>query len=285
MATSLLVLDDAFGTGWAATLAQVATVMREPLIFGIGTQTTNQLNGLAYSIGFSTWSELGTTLGFANTQPAKKQFVEIEKAGFLPPKTSEVLAVVNATLAAMEKSFGLILAQVQATSGFEITPENQIRRDEIVDVANITMQRSIQVLNLILLAETKHVNMTSPEWLAAEDALTCAAEIVARREKHFNVARIASWRPNPTAYSYTYLWTAHSQYFWWRDRMQVFRNATGLSPCLMNIQNPLQVAFGEGVWNGIAALLRKLLDKFGAQVFGECLSSPTSEPEYPRDAH
>ena len=29
--------------------------------------------------------------------------------------------------------------------------------------------------------------------------------------------RIAGWRQNPTVYTYGYLWTVHSLFYWWRD--------------------------------------------------------------------
>ena len=229
------------------------------------------------------WSELGTTFHFANSQPAKKQFIEMELP-LLPPKNQDIIAVLNATLEAAQTGFNMVLAQAAATSSFPLTPENAVRRAEIIDTMNITVQRALQVYNLAIVAQHARDKGT-PEWAAAEQALVSAGELIARREQYFNVARIASWRSNPTAYSYSYLWAAHSQYYFWRDRMQLFFNVTDLSPCLMNVDNPLDVAFGEGAWDGIAELLRNLTDHFGLNAFGECLSAPQSEPVYPKDAH
>lgn len=31
------------------------------------------------------------------------------------------------------------------------------------------------------------------------------------------VERIGGWRLNPTVYTYGYLWTVHSLFYWWRD--------------------------------------------------------------------
>jgi hypothetical protein len=53
------------------------------------------------------------------------------------------------------------------------------------------------VMNLALVA---HNGKHGTEWDIAESALQSAIEIMNRRMQHINVARIASWRPNPTAY-------------------------------------------------------------------------------------
>lgn len=57
------------GPGWATTLATVADVMRQPLIYGLNNgKSTVSLNGIAYLQGWDTWSELGTLFAFANSQ-------------------------------------------------------------------------------------------------------------------------------------------------------------------------------------------------------------------------
>jgi hypothetical protein len=51
----------------------------------------------------------------------------------------------------------------------------------------------------------------------AKWALTQATAVVRLREAAYRVPlhRIAAWRRGPTAYSFTYLWAAHSLFFWW----------------------------------------------------------------------
>lgn len=81
---------------------------------------------------------------------------------------------------------------------------------------------------------------------------------------------------------FTYLWTAKSLFYFWRDRQQLlnrcaciflcggscdflFRNSSLASwtPCLMNIQDPANVAFGDGYLQDALQILRKLVDAFG----------------------
>lgn len=178
----------------------------------------------------------------------------------------------------MITAFDAVRLQFNKTSAFGSSPHRQ----EMLDCANITWQRAVQVSNLIDIA----IRNDSGAWASADAALLAATHIVGRREKTYNVARIASWRPNPTAYTYTYLWTAHSLYYFWRDRQQlVNRTIIDMSPCLMNVDSPYDVAFGEGTLNDVLKILRQLIDKYGSEAFGECLSAPTKEPIYPRDAH
>jgi hypothetical protein len=228
--------------------------------------------------GWDSWSEITTTLGLVNSQPDKIQFLQMQKFPFLPPKFESIEEVLNATASAMEKVLNLFVNQMQVSNsgGFEL-----IR--ELVDTANITYQRSVQVLNLALIAHN-NADRNGIEWKRAENALVAAVELIEERMRHINVARIASWRPNPTSYHFTYLWTAKSLFYFWRDRMQLF-NSSFWSPCVMNIQDPVDVAFGEGVFDDAMSVLRKVIDAIGNRAVGECLDAPSAEPHYPQDAH
>jgi hypothetical protein len=83
--------------------------------------------------------------------------------------------------------------------------------DEIVTTANITALRAQQVYHLYRGAVLKN----SSDLDTALSYLNQAASAIGRRETAYrsSMARIASWRPNPTAYPFTYLWTAKSQYY------------------------------------------------------------------------
>lgn len=222
--------------------------------------------------GWETWSEITTVIDFANSQPAKVQFFEIEEFPWLPPKFDDVLRVLRLTKDVLRDCLEMFDAQFGGGS-----------MQELVDVANITFLRSAQVLNLALFAKDRS-NTTA--WNLAEAALQSASQVMARRMAHINVERIASWRKNPTAYQFTYLWTAKSLYFFWRDRQQLVNlTMSSFSPCLMNIQNAADISFGEGIVQSGLEILRKLIDRFGNRDFGECLAAPSTEPIYPRDAH
>jgi hypothetical protein len=114
----------------------------------------------------------------------------------------------------------------------------------------------------------------------ARAALDQAASIVRQREPKYRVAveRIAGWRPNPTAYGYTYLWPVHSLYFWWRDEGKAVDHP--LSPCYLNLLNPAEVSFGEGFWTSLSDVLSTLLGFTG---LGDCLQAPQIEPTFPQD--
>ncbi len=251
--------------------------MRQPLIYGVG-GPTDLLNGMAYLQGWDTWSELFTAIGFGQTEPNKVQFLEMRTLPFLGPQFSKILSVLNATAVAAENCLNLLSVQMHLTDS---SSSPFIR--ELVDTANITYQRAVQVMNLALVAH-RAADRTGPEWQIAESALYAAIELIGERMRHINVARIASWRPNPTSYKFTYLWTAKSMFFFWRDRQQLYNNSFW-SPCLMNVQDPIDVAFGEGMLDDAMKVLRYIVDHYGVKEVGQCLAAPTSEPEYPRDAH
>ncbi len=61
------------------TIFKVGESSRKPLIYGDATagSSTNLLSGIDYLQGWDTWSELSTTLNFANSQPSKVQFFEV----------------------------------------------------------------------------------------------------------------------------------------------------------------------------------------------------------------
>lgn len=95
------------------------------------------------------------------------------------------------------------------------------------------------------------------------------------------VERIAAWRKNPTAYDFTYLWTVHSQFYFWRDYGQALganscrqcsltpradSKFVNLTPCYMNIINPLDVGFGEGLWENATLTLVKYFNSTNPQV-------------------
>ncbi len=54
-----------------------------------------------------------------------------------------------------------------------------------------------------------------------------------------------------------------------------------LSPCYMNIINPIDVAFGEGIFLNTTEVIRKVVDELGfGEFLADCLAAPASEPHY-----
>lgn len=286
----LSVFDSHFGVGWANAIATAGEMMRWPLINGVqnsnfpAQKSTKELNGIAYMQGWDTWSELAQAFNFALTQPQKRQFYDIQLFPNSKPGVSEIMQVINATLISFENVLNLWAQTLKMTQNFPISGEDSIRRDELIDVANITLQRGIQVYNLMLVAIDAKNRYDLP-WKLADDALQNALILIRKREQYFNVARIASWRKNPTVYEFTYLWSAHSGFYFWRDRQQL-QNASmnWWTPCLMNIQDPV-LEFAGQMLEDVMKALRFLVDKFGSDLIGECFASPFSEPVYPKDAH
>ena len=84
-----------------------------------------------------------------------------------------------------------------------------------------------------------------------------------RMAKLYHPDRIASWRDNPTAYRFEYLWTVRTLYYWWRDEAKATQQP--VNPCFMNIVDPIDIAVGGG----------SALDLLGSAArFSECAGTP-----------
>ena len=90
--------------------------------------------------------------------------------------------------------------------------------------------------------------------------------------------RIASWRNGPTAYEFGYLWSVRSLYYWWRDEGKAID--APVMPCYLNVINPIDVAFGEGVGTDAARLFGSLLSSDESR---GCLAEPSAEPLFPQN--
>jgi hypothetical protein len=86
-------------------------------------------------------------------------------------------------------------------------------------------------------------------------------------------ARIAGWGQNPTAYSFGYLWTARTLYYWWRD-LKISESPWSRDIRFGNIIDPLELALGKGALHSqIESIQSRIGDISG------CLQGPTSEPQ------
>eukprot|EP01116_Phalansterium_solitarium_P001116 TRINITY_DN1089_c0_g1_i1.p1 TRINITY_DN1089_c0_g1~~TRINITY_DN1089_c0_g1_i1.p1 ORF type:complete len:794 (-),score=338.41 TRINITY_DN1089_c0_g1_i1:273-2654(-) len=272
----------------SSVLVATINMQRDLLVFGLvnGSNPSNivRRNGQAYLEGWDTWSDIGCLFTTSScTQPEHQGLEAIRVPGQKPDYETEIKPL----LQEMALQFAAVPQQLAAVAPL-VPPHAASLLAELIDSANITSCRAEEVFNLYeysygLMRET-------PAWraaklAAAKDAILRAAEIVASREAHYRVPveRIAGWGPNPTAYTYGYVWTVHSLYYFWRDFSKaVADSADVLSPCFMNIINPIDVAFGEGIGLNVSEVARIVLDKLPYGKFvGDCLAAPEHEPHYP----
>ena len=257
---------------------------------GVTPANIQKRSGFAYLAGFEAFddlADLGTEFGInANvTQPAKLGLVEMRNPAHAPPSfTNEVrpllLALINTHRAAEEDLVG------DSTNPNVVDGPARPLFDDLVDSATITRLRAQQIFNLY-----EYVDQLPPfgnearrnEALGnARAALDDALVVVGRREAAYRVpaARIADWHQNPTAYDFTYLWTVHSLYFWWRDEGKAVDAPA--SPCYLNIINPADVALGEGGLNNLARIVSEFTEGNFLDSLGECLAAPAAEPTFPQ---
>ena len=241
-------------------------------------------NGQAYLQGWETWddvSNLSTSLPvkLPMTQPAKVGLVDMRNPAHGGPGYT---AEIDPLLAAMETEFGA-LADRADTLRSRIPAHAKPLFDDLADAARMTALRAVQVRGLYLYVDdyvTKPRSERLPHLVRARAALDRAQGVVAGREAQYRVPaeRIASWRPNPTAYAFNYLWTVHSLFFFWRDEGKAVD--APVSPCYLNTINPVDIAFGEGFGTDAARFIGEYLSS--DQQRG-CLAEPSTAPTLPPD--
>jgi hypothetical protein len=100
-----------------------------------------------------------------------------------------------------------------------------------------------------------------------------------------------AWRENPTVYRFTYLWSVHSLYFWWRDQgiAESGSMQSAYSPCYLNRMDATEVAMG---WGKVALeWLRAIVNTYSPFTLGfplelvNCIAPPPREYEFPRDLY
>eukprot|EP01094_Clydonella_sp_ATCC50884_P000968 TRINITY_DN10725_c0_g1_i2.p1 TRINITY_DN10725_c0_g1~~TRINITY_DN10725_c0_g1_i2.p1 ORF type:complete len:547 (+),score=60.05 TRINITY_DN10725_c0_g1_i2:141-1781(+) len=251
---------------------------------GVRPDDVQKRNGMAYLQGWDTWTEFEQVaapdtctqphaLGINQVRTRQDRHVSYEND-------------VQPLLAAMEKQFNNLLIQFTALEG-QIPANAKRFYDEIVDAANVTAVRASQVYASYDYAWS--LARKSPRWRAqrlqqSADDIVSATDIIQRREKSYrsSIERIASWRPNPTCYHYTYLWTAHSQYYFWRDYQKAANvSVTTATPCFMNYNDPAETGFGPGVITNVSHRIGEWLEDHDRINVAECLLLPDNEPSYP----
>lgn len=252
---------------------------------GTAPKSISMRNGQAYLQGWETWDDVaklaqGTPAdAFAMTQPDKLGLVDMRNPLHGGPGYS---AEVEPLLAAMETHFGA-LADRADTLRSKIPAHARDLYDDLADAMRMTALRAKQVHGLYDYVDgywdtpdaTRRARLTE-----ARNALDSAQTIVTDREKRYRVPadRIAAWRDNPTAYEYGYLWSVRRLFYWWRDEGKAVDHPT--FPCYLNVINPVDVAFGEGMGTDAVRLFGDLLSSDDQR---GCLAEPTSEPTFPQD--
>lgn len=245
-------------------------------------------NGQGYIQGWETWDDISflakDLLGIDSvyTQPERLGLVDMRNPFHDPPGYS---AEVAPLLSQMAGDFMNLAGEFEALTG--AIPDNAIDLyDDIVDTAQITALRAVQLYGLYDYVDGFYFGFIDWRRLRltlARQALDYAQMIVQSREMRYRVdpERIAGWRKNPTAYEYTYLWTVRTLYYWWRDEGKAVD--APISPCYLNIINPYDVAFGEGIWLDDLQIAHDVGESMGLGSIAECLSNPATEPTFPPD--
>lgn len=279
----------AVGPQVASLLVQLAKAQHELLIEGRvdGTAPSEivRRNGQAYLQGWEPFDDL-TDLGqdipgisFTMTQPEKLGLVEMRNPLHSPPAYSSQL---DPLLAEMESRFGDIADQLEALAP-EIPVEAAPLFADLAVGARMTALRARQVHALYNYVDGIY-DQDDAELAArlqvARDALDDAQALVLAHEANYRVDpdRIAAWRPNPTAYDFTYLWTARSLYFWWRDEAKAV--LAPANPCYLNIIDPVLVGFGEGMLTDASSALATVFDAIpGLGAVAQCLAVQDDAPD------
>lgn len=269
------------------TVAAEQALLIEGRVGGVRPNSIARRSGQAYLQGFETWddvSERATASGLGTaqmTQPARLGLVDMRNPLHSGPGYS---AEIEPLLAEMKASFGALSARAELLRGRLSGPE-RAAFDELADAAKLTALRARQVHGLYDYVDGwLDVNVTAAQRRARLDdaraALDAAKLVVAERERWYRVPRqrIAGWRPNPTSYAYGYLWTVRTLFYWWRDEGKAVD--APVSPCYLNIINPVTVAWGEGL---ATDTLRVLSDLFTTDERRGCLAEPSSELVLPQD--
>lgn len=241
-------------------------------------------NGQAYLQGWETWDDVSSSstnlpISLPMTQPDKLGLVSMRNPAHGGPGYT---AEIDPLLAAMETRFGQLWQRAEALRP-QIPAHAKPLFDDLADAAAMTALRATQVHGLYQYVDGYYDTPMAARRVhldKARGALDQTDAIVARREAAYRVPsdRIAAWRPNPTAYAFTYLWTVRSRYFFWRDEGKAVD--APLFPCYLNIINPVDIAFGEG-WG--ANLARVAGDFLSSGDRRGCLAEPSSEPTFPQE--
>lgn len=270
---------------WIADVVQSEQeLLIEGKVSGKAPKSIAMRNGQAYLQGWETWddvSKLGTgfSVPLKMTQPDKLGLVDMRNPLHGGPGYS---AEIEPLLAEMVSRFELLSARAEELRPV-VPAEARDLFDDLADAMKMTALRAKQVHGLYDYVDG-YFDTPMPKRLerlsAARKALDDAAVIALAREKRYRVPaeRIAGWRDNPTAYEFGYLWSVRSLYYWWRDEGKAVD--APVFPCYLNVINPVDVAFGEGLGTDAARWMGEFLSNDQRR---GCLAEPSAPPLFPQD--
>jgi hypothetical protein len=250
---------------------------------GTRPESVVKLNAQAYLQGWDTWGQLMALVGTTQTQPISWSIDSMRfnlDQSFYSQKLRPLLAETAAQLAASLQELEAMSSQV---------PSNVLDLySDLADTLQLTAVRAQFTLDIYdSLWRGLSVIQQQQSLARSFEGLKMAVKIIAKREESyaFPVERSSFWKPNPTAYNYGYLWKVHSAYFYFRDyRRAALQNPIALSPCFMNIIDPIQVLMGDGVADQLVNAARKWLHDKGFALLGDCFAAPAQEPHYSIDS-
>ncbi len=266
----------------ADAVVETAQLELEELIRG-----PTRRNGQAYLQGFDTWDDVADLAsaflsGDPRTQPDRLGMVDMRNPLHSAPSYSGdldgLLTQLDSTLDEQASRLERLAANAE--------PAARSMVGELADAARVTALRARQVAHLYAYvddwASLSAGDRRAANLAAARAALDAAGAVIRRRENAYRVPleRIAGWHPGPTAYGFGYLWTVHSQLYWWRDEGKAVE--APISPCYLNIHDPIEVGgFGEGTWVDLAHTLASHASDLGLDSIAACLMAPAGEPQMP----
>jgi len=257
-------------------------LMIEGLVNGVPPEEIADFNGQAYLEGWDTWSEIGNLGKDTGTQPSKLTFLNVRD----PVYTARYWKQVEPLLAEMDTEFGEIANLFESYKN-QVPVWSLDLYNDIVDSSRMLALRAAHVHALYDYAAGYLRNETwrGQRLQVAQMAILTAQTVVANREAGYRISPyvVGGWRPNPTSYSYGYLWTVHSLFYFWRDYEKAIDASftAALSPCFMNIIDPADVGFGEGIFYNVTEIAYELFQKYKwTDFFSNCLVAPSVEPKY-----
>lgn len=245
---------------------------------GVKPRINSERNGIAYLQGWDTWADIPVMLNVGiDAQPRRLLWESVLYGRRVEPDYEKEI---QPLLREMDQKFTLYAEQLK---GFlpRVPRYSFDLYEDIVESAIILSLRAKFVYTLFEYAHGYQLRKPR-EYLErlktnADQIFGEAKKWVEIRSKKYKLSDklIAAWRENPTAYAYTYLWTAQTLHYWKRDYDKVFHRIQ--SPCHMNIQNPLDIAIGQGIIHNFAKTLRKTFENTFLSFITNCLAAPENE--------
>jgi hypothetical protein len=218
------------------------------------------LTGFAYLMGVETWDEVS----FAAARLAKMTGVRTqpERVGLRFKHLWKQLGPVRTLLSSMESE----LSQF----------DQRLAETNLGALAGTSYDFELRASMKLLALRAKFIRELYRDQLDSARRTALEARPLAResaRRYRTDPARIAGWGLNPTAYSFGYLWTARTLYYWWRD-LRISESPWSRGICFGNVIDPLELALGKGELHSRLESIQNVVGDVSA-----CLRIPKSEPK------